>query len=191
MICFIVTVVGIFLTGRLDLLLKSNSIVGLDTFTFLIGLSSGLMAALCHSLTLVSLRKLKNIPQETITFACGVLGTLEMAMIAYFMDAYHLPKSSLEPWFLMMIGVINYMGQQMFVNSLRSEDANIVSMIATSTEVSLAFIFQMTIFQNVPDNYTIIGSVLIFLVILLTSVQKYISTLPKDHFLRKWLRSTS
>ncbi|XP_074602996.1 solute carrier family 35 member G1-like [Brevipalpus obovatus] len=188
MISFAITAVGIFLIGRLDLLFKSNGIIDLDTFTLLMGLTSGLAAALCHSLSLVSLRKLKNIPQETITFTCGILGLAEMATIVYSMDGYRLPKCGQEAWVLMMIGVINFVGQQMFIHSLRYEDANIVSMIATSTEVSLAFLFQITIFQKIPDNYTIIGSIMIFMVILFTSLQKYITTLPKEHRFQKWFK---
>lgn len=66
-------------------------------------------------------------------------------------------------------------------------EAGLVSVTRASAEVVFAFLFQIVIFRELPDVWSILGALLVTTSVLLTSARKWVVTLPTEHFGRKWL----
>lgn len=186
------TLVGIGFTAKLDVIFGSQfssspeEKKSIDVVTQLVGLACGLGSALSNSLTIISLRKLKNVHQSVIMWNTGWIAAIEMSIITYFLDGFHIPDSPTIPWLLMTVGIFSYYGQMMFTKALQLEEASIVAMFEASCDLVLAFVFQICFFKVIPDIFTIIGALLVTTAVLLTSFRKFLPTLAHDHSLRRW-----
>lgn len=179
------TMIGICLTAELDEVFSSGG--GIDVWTRLIGLASGLGAAISQSFTVIILRKIKSVHYTVTLFICSWVGSLETLVITYFMDGFHLPKNPLDPWLVMSVGLSSFLGQIFFTKSLQVEEAGIISVVQGCLELILAFLFQITIFHHIPNVQTIIGAIFVLIAVILTGLRKYMLTLPSDNCLRRRL----
>lgn len=189
-IALTITLIGIGFTAKLDAIFGTSLEGDFENIpngsTQLMGLVCGLAAAIVGSLTFIVLRKLKDVHHSVVLFNFAWVASIEMAVITYFMDGYSLPEGGASPWLLMLVGVFSYYAQIMFTKALQVEEAGIVAMFKSSCDLVLAFIFQICLFQKIPDFCTILGSVLVSSAVLFTSFRKYIITLPPDHVLRRY-----
>ncbi|XP_074601885.1 solute carrier family 35 member G1-like [Brevipalpus obovatus] len=190
-IALAITLVGIGFTAKLDVIFgsqvnSSEETKSINVATQLAGLACGLASALSNSLTIISLRKLKNVHQSVIMWNTGWIAAIEMSIITYFLDGFHIPDSPTIPWLLMTVGIFSYYGQMMFTKALQLEEASIVAMLESSCDLVLAFVFQIFFFKVIPDTWTVIGALLVTTAVLLTSFRKFLPTLPHDSSLRRW-----
>lgn len=176
--------IGICFTAKVDQIVIRGS--GLDLWTQLAGIASGLGAAISQAIEAIILRRLKSVHHTVIMFIFSWIGAIEMALITYLADGFHLPECGwTQPWLMMSIGLTCFTGQVLYTKALQVEEAGIISMVSGCQELILAFIFQITIFREVPGIQTIIGATLVLMAILFTGLRKYLTTLPGNHCLRK------
>ncbi|XP_074597855.1 serine/threonine-protein kinase polo [Brevipalpus obovatus] len=189
-----VTLIGIGFTAKLDVIfgtaLPGEDVSGIDRTTQLYGLACGMATTIIGSSSYILVRKVKHLHHSTILFNFAWVASIEMSMITFFMDGYELPECGIAPWLLMILAVLSFYAQMCLTRALQVEEAGIVSVTRSSGELFLAFIFQIFIFQKIPDLCTVLGAILITTAVLLTSLRKYIVTLPGDHFMRRWFAFT-
>lgn len=87
----------------------------------------------------------------------------------------------------MLVGILSFYGQLMLTKALQAEEAGLVSVTRASSEVIFAFIFQITIFNDIPDFWSFLGAFLVTISVLLASSRKWIQTLPNQSKVRKAL----
>ncbi|XP_074602357.1 solute carrier family 35 member G1-like [Brevipalpus obovatus] len=189
-----VTLIGIGMTAKLDLLLGLSDDPSddhhMDRGTQLLGLSCGLASALTGSFNFLIVRQIKHVHHLIILSNYAWVAAIGMAVITYFMDGFGLPKDDKAPWCLMMMGMLSFYGQVLFTKALQVEEAGIIAVVRSSCELILAFVFQVTLFHQIPDFSTVLGALLVVVAVLLTSLRKYIITLAPDHFFRRWFAFT-
>lgn len=104
------------------------------------------------------------------------------------MDGFTLPQGGMIPWLIMLLAVVSFYGQLMLTKALQCEEAAIVSMTRSASEVVIAFLCQIAIFRDVPDWFTVLGAILVTVSVLLTSTRKWVLSLPPDSRRRKLLK---
>ncbi|XP_074596414.1 solute carrier family 35 member G1-like [Brevipalpus obovatus] len=183
-IALAIALIGIPLTAKLDAFLGQDH----DSGSQILGIFCDLDAALCQSTTALIVRNLKKVYFAVILFICSWVAVVEnFIIIAYFIGALHVPERGLSVLLVMVVGVFGYFGQMLLTEALSIEEAGLIVMAQRSMDLFLAFFFQITIFQVIPDTCTVIGSMMVFAAVLLTTLRKYLITLPEDHHLRYYL----
>lgn len=189
-----ITIIGIALTAKLDVVfgftIDDDPHADVTSSNRLIGLLCGLGSALSGSLNFLIVRKIRQVHHLIILANYAWIASFGMSIITYLMDGYNLPDHGSAPWLLMMMGMISFYGQILFTKALQVEEAGIIAVIRSSGELVMAFVFQITIFQQIPDTCTVIGALLVAIAVLFTSLRKYIITLPADHVFRRWFAIT-
>ena len=123
-------------------------------------------------------------------FNFSLVAILEMSVLTGLSGGLKIPSGPLVPWFLMILAVLSFYAQLLLTKALQLEEASLVSVTRSSSEVICAFVFQIFLFGQLPDVYAIIGSVLVTSSVILTAARKWVSTLPPDHTARYYLGFT-
>ena len=182
-----VTLIGIAFTSKLDVIFGSSdeqaSLKGIDRQGELYGLMCGMGAALVGSSTYILVRKVKHLPHSTILFNFSWVALTESLVLTYTVhDGLQLPTDPIVPWLMVLLGILSFYGQMLLTRALQAEEAALVSVTRSAAEVFFAFLFQIMFFQQIPSWYAIIGAVLVTTSVMLTSMRKWIVTLPASHW---------
>ena len=131
--------------------------------------------------------QVKGLHHSVILFNFSLVAIMETSIITYSLGEFKLPKTSHGPWLLMLVGILSFYGQLMLTKALQAEEAGLVSVTRASSEVIFAFLFQIAIFKEIPDMWSVLGAFLVTLSVMLTSSRKWIQTLPSESKIRKAL----
>lgn len=124
---------------------------------------------------------------SVIMFNFGWVAIVETVIITALMDGFSAPKTALEWLLIVLLGFFSFCGQILLTRSLQLEQAGPVSVVRAATDIALAFIWQMWLFGEVPDGWSITGAFLVTTCILITSVRKWVITLPEHSKLKSRL----
>lgn len=186
-----ITLVGIAFTTKLNIIFNSSAeeaaAAGVNVENEIYGLASGMGATLIGSMAYIIVRKVKGLHHSVILFNFAWVAIIETTVITGALKGFSLPDCGLSPWLLMILAVLSFYGQLLLTMALQVEEAGIVSVTRSSAEVAFAFLFQIIIFREFPDAWSILGAVLVTSAVLLTSARKWVITLPADHMGRKVL----
>ncbi|XP_015789712.1 solute carrier family 35 member G1-like [Tetranychus urticae] len=188
-IALAVTLLGIAFTAKLNVIFGSSeeeaADAGIDKTAHLLGLAAGMGATLVGSSSYVIVRKVKCLDQSIILFNFAWVAIIESSIITYFQDGIQLPTTVIGTWLLVILTVASFYAQFLLTKALKCEEAGLVSVTRASSEVIFAFLTQIFIFQSMPDWYSYVGAFLVTTAVSLTSIRKYIVTLPKDSIWRR------
>lgn len=113
-------------------------------------------------------------------FNFGWVAILETAVITSLMNGFSLPRNEFEWYLIVVLSVFSFCGQLLLTRSLQLEQAGPVSIVRATTDIVLAFLWQIIIFRESPDFWSVIGAMLVFGCIVLVSLRKWLMSLP-DH----------
>lgn len=184
-----VTVVGIGFTVKIDQIfwsLISDEEADDEHKQKGLGLLCGLSGAITCSLSIIVLRRLRNINHTVVLFNLSWVSSIFMICVTYSTSSFKLPECGYDPWLLVLLGVFSFFGQMMLTKALQYEEASTISVTRAALDIILAFILQITVFEHAPDAATFIGAFLVSSAVVLVNLRKYILTLPLDHYLRHW-----
>ncbi|XP_053211886.1 pseudopaline exporter CntI-like [Panonychus citri] len=188
-IALAVTLLGIAFTAKLNVIFGSSeeeaADAGIDKTAHLLGLAAGMGATLVGSSSYVIVRKVKSLDQSVILFNFAWVAIIETSVLTYFQDGFALPTTIIGTWLLVLLTIASFYAQFLLTKALKCEEAGLVSVTRASSEVILAFLMQIFIFQSMPDWYSYVGAFLVTTAVSMTSVRKYIVTLPKDSTWRR------
>lgn len=185
-----VTLLGIAFTSKLNVILGLSDALDVDTTKELYGLMYSMGATLVGSSVYIFVRKVKDCHNSVIMFNFSLVAILEMSVLTGLSGGLKIPSGPLVPWFLMILAVLSFYAQLLLTKALQLEEASLVSVTRSSSEVICAFVFQIFLFGQLPDVYAMIGSVLVTSSVILTAARKWVSTLPPDHTARYYLGFT-
>ncbi|KAI1291972.1 Solute carrier family 35 member G1 [Halotydeus destructor] len=135
----------------------------------------------------IFVRKAKSVHHYVIMFNFGWIATIETVIITFLMDGFSWPKNSWEWYYILALGVFSFFGQILLTRSLQLEAAGPVSVVRAATDIALAFIWQLWFFNDIPDMWSISGALIVTFCVLLTSVRKWILSLPEHSEVRQKL----
>lgn len=185
-----ITLVGIGFTSKVGALIGLTDDEGIDKYKEIMGLSYSMGATLVGSSVYIFVRKVKECHNSVILFNFSVVAIIETSILTGIDGGFSIPHVGYAPWLLMLLAVLSFYAQLLLTKSLQLEEASLVSVTRSSSEVVCAFLFQIIIFGQMPDVYAIVGAILVTSSVLLTSARKWVMTLPSDHKARKILGFT-
>ncbi|ENN72564.1 hypothetical protein YQE_10904, partial [Dendroctonus ponderosae] len=185
----IVTLIGVVLITRPPMIF-GNTIASLGDngqAPEIWGAVAAFSSTLFGANAFVILRALKDVHFSVIMTNFGTFALFQCLIVAYFIGALCLPACGLDRYLIVALAVFSFLGQILLTIALQLEQAGPVA-IARSTDIIYAFIWQVLFFEEVPNRFSIIGSILVMSSVILTGLRKWVLTLPFDAPARRRLR---
>jgi len=129
----------------------------------------------------IILRKLKGLHFSVTLTVFGLIGTLESAIFMFALGDGCVPSCGVDRLMMVGVGLLSFVAQIGLTVSLQLEEAGKVSIMRKAGDILFAFLFQITIFNDIPGMWSIIGAVIVSLTVLLSSAKKVVDNLPEDH----------
>lgn len=112
-------------------------------------------------------------------FNFGWVAMIETLIITTVVSGFSLPANPFEWYLIVILAVFSFCGQILLTRSLQIEQAGPVSVVRATTDIALAFLWQVIIFHENPDLWSIFGALLVSSCIVLTSLRKWVLSLPE------------
>ncbi|CAG2103094.1 unnamed protein product, partial [Medioppia subpectinata] len=189
-----VTLIGITFASKVDLSFTHTDVRLLDSnrpdnHRQLIGVAFSIGATIVGSSVYVLVRKLRSLHHSVILFNFSLVAITETSVITLFLNDFKLPTNipaiSANAWLMCLVAIFSFYGQLLLTKALQAEEAGLVSIVRASSELIYSFVFQITIFKEIPDKWSVFGAVLVMSSVLMTTARKWIITLPKDSKIKK------
>ncbi|XP_023226845.1 solute carrier family 35 member G1-like [Centruroides sculpturatus] len=179
----LLTFLGMLLITKVPLIIANRVFIFDEYYT--LGMLSAFGCILLNAGVYVLVRKIKEVHYSVVTFSFGCVATIETSIITVAISGFKLPKCGLDQWLVVLLGVLSTIAQCLFTLALQSEYAAPVSIVRSSSEVFLSFICQISIFNDIPDAYSLSGAFIVFVSVILMTVRQWLNGLPKDSAIRK------
>lgn len=151
------------------------------------GVAAAMASTFFAASVYIVVRKAKSAHHSVIMFNFGWVALIETLVITSLMDGFSMPKYNWEWFYIVALGIFSFLGQVLLTRSLQLEAAGPVSVVRAATDIALAFVWQTWLFNEIPDIWSISGALIVTLCVLLTSVRKWILSLPEHSAVRKKL----
>ncbi|XP_003747400.1 solute carrier family 35 member G1-like [Galendromus occidentalis] len=188
LMCFL-TVIGIALISKLPMLFGGEdyaAIVFGENKERLYGLLSALSSCVFAATVIVLLRKLKELDPYVIMFNFGWIAlVLSVCGLFLFQGTIIMPRNDLDAVLLLALALLSFSGQLMLTLSLRCEQAGPVSVMRATVDIVAVFMWQVIFFNEIPDQYTIGGVIIVMSCVIFTGFRKWALSLPDDHGVKK------
>ncbi|CAL1290941.1 unnamed protein product [Larinioides sclopetarius] len=170
----VLTVTGIIFTTKLPSYLTEEEIV--YTQERLCGLLAAIGAVLCTSFQIPIIRKMKSVHYAVLNFNFGLVTITETLILTAIFGNFSWHHCGIEAAYVVLLGLFSFVGQTMMLLALQCEMAGPVSTVKAASDIGLAFLWQIVIFHEDPDFYSIIGSVFVVFSIVLIGFNKWCSS---------------
>lgn len=184
-IAIVISVFGVALVSKVPLLLVSRTNV--YTRESAIGLLASLGSIATESGVYIILRKLHDVNVFVILFNFGVVATAVNAMLTFAFGSFAWTACGVQQYLVIAVGVFSFLSQLALTKALELEEAGPVSVLMAAGDIILAFILDMTLFQDTPDIYTIAGTVLVVSSVMLVGFKTWLEGNPKSTSLKQKL----
>ncbi|GBM02889.1 Solute carrier family 35 member G1 [Araneus ventricosus] len=173
--CFavVLTVTGIIFTTKLPSHLTQEHVV--YTKERLCGLLAAIGSVLCTSFQIPIIRKMKSVHHAVMNFNFGLVTITETLILTAIFGNFRWHHCGIDAAYIVLLGVFSFVGLTMMLLALQCELAGPVSTVKAASDIGLAFLWQIVIFHEEPDSYSIIGSVLVVFSIVFIGFNKWCS----------------
>lgn len=151
------------------------------------GVLAAMSSLIFASAVFIFIRKAKGAHHAVIMFNFGWVAVIETTVITTLLEGFSLPATPFDWYLIVILGVFSFCGQLLLTRSLQLEQAGPVSVVRATTDIALAFLWQVVVFKETPDLWSIFGALLVSSCILLTSLRKWALSLPERSRLRERL----
>jgi drug/metabolite transporter (DMT)-like permease len=105
-------------------------------------------------------------------FIYGLIGTAFFAIINTIYSELKTNISANQWFFLATLGLFNFLEQMSYSSSLKHENANVCSLILSTSRVLFGFLFEIIFFNVIPDAWTMTGAIIVTTSVSLISFKK-------------------
>ena len=179
------TIVGIILTTKLPLKLTLNSVP--YTTESLYGIAAAVMSLLFCTWRYILIRKIKSVHHSIIMFNTCCVALFVSLFLTVIVGGFKWHDCGLGKLKLVSFGLFSYIGLTAVITSLQCEMAAPVSIMRSGTDIILAFIWQITLFHDIPDALSISGAVLVGFSVMLVGLNKWATSLPPGSSYTKYV----
>lgn len=172
------TVIGIILTTKIPLKLASNSVP--YTTEALYGILAAIISLLFSTLRFIVIRKVKSVHHSIIMFNNGWVALLETFILTAILGNFKWHGCGIEGLFIIVLGVVSYIGQTLLTMSLQCEMAGPVSTMRAAADIGFAFLWQVILFHDVPDALSLSGAILVGFSVIFVGLKKWATSLPPE-----------
>lgn len=182
----LLTVIGIILTTKIPLKLASNSVS--YTSESLYGIVASIASLLFSTLRFIVIRKVKSVHHSIIMFNNGWVALLESLILTAIVGNFRLHDCGYEGLFIIVLGLVSYIGQTLLTMSLQCEMAGPVSTMRAAADIVLAFVWQTILFQDIPDALSLSGAILVGFSVIFVGLKKWATSLPPESSQLKYVK---
>lgn len=185
-IAVVLTVIGVIFMSKLPSHLSEMSVVFTSDRTY--GVLAAIAAVLFRTGQFVIIRKLKNIHHAIIMFNFGWVAIIETVILTCICGYFKWNTCGIQRVYIILFILFSYVGQTLLVKALQCEFAGPVATMKSAVDIALAFLWQVFLFQNIPDVYSTTGAFLVGFSVVFVGLNKWVSSLPKDSSISKKIR---
>ncbi|GIY73358.1 solute carrier family 35 member G1 [Caerostris darwini] len=180
------TFLGIFLNSRVPELLNGNHIE--LSSLYLYGFMAGIGCSLCASCRYFVIRKLNHIPYTLFNFNYACVSVVLTILFTIGFESFSVLQCGYQGFHIISMGVSSFLGETLLTKALQCENAGPVSTAKAASEIFANFLFQIIVFDDVPDGYSTAGSCLIVFCIIFVGLQKWIDSSSDDSIQKKYFK---
>lgn len=134
----------------------------------------------------VLLRALKGLHFSVIMTNFGSFALIQTTLISWAIGTLCLPRCGTDRLLVVALALSSFAGQILLTLALQIEQAGPVA-IARSTDIVFAFFWQVLFFNEIPNQYSVGGAILVTSSVLLTGLRKWALSLPETSSIKKSL----
>ncbi|XP_075588556.1 solute carrier family 35 member G1 [Dermatophagoides farinae] len=155
-----------------------------DRLNHLYGVLAALSSLIFSSSVFIFIRKAKGAHHAVIMFNFGWVAIIETIILTTLLNGFSMPRTPFEWYLIVVLAVFSFCGQMLLTRSLQLEQAGPVSVVRATTDITLAFLWQLIIFKETPDLWSIFGALVVSSCIVLTAMRKWVLSLPEHSRIR-------
>ncbi|XP_074602270.1 solute carrier family 35 member G1-like [Brevipalpus obovatus] len=152
--------------------------------TYLRGVLEALSSTVFAASVYILIRKAKKAHYSVIMFNFGLIAIVETSLLTLLFGDFTMPNGWKEWMLIVALMLLSFFGQILLTKSLQIEQAAPVAIVRSATDIILAFVWQVWFFSQTPDPWSVIGALIVTFSIVLTSLRKWILSLPQHSSLR-------
>lgn len=180
-IIVILTLLGVFLITKMPLVIAAGISYKREQIW---GIVAAVTSTLFGAGVYIVLRKLKDVHHSVVMFNFGWIAVFETLIITSIFG-FDIPKCGLNQRLIVLLGIFSFCGQCLMTMALQCENAAPVAVCRAAIDIILAFFWQILFFNEIPDAYSISGTILVSCCILMIGIRKWMLSLPEDSESRK------
>lgn len=150
-----------------------------------LGFAASLGGAFFSSLSVTTARRLRSIDHTVVMTCSGIVGGLMMLLVSLITKECQLPKNSMEPWTLMLTGLLTFVGLKCFLKAGQFDNANNVSLAGSGSCIFYGSLIRFIFLSKVFDFWSLLGAILLLSSVVLLSYVNYVASLTKDSKIRQ------
>ena len=167
------------ITSSTNMITENN-----DRLNHLYGVLAALSSLIFSSSVFIFIRKAKGAHHAVIMFNFGWVAIIETTILTTLLNGFSMPRTPFEWYLIVVLAVFSFCGQMLLTRSLQLEQAGPVSVVRATTDITLAFLWQLIIFNEIPDLWSIFGALVVSSCIVLTAMRKWVLSLPEHSRIR-------
>ncbi|XP_076363497.1 solute carrier family 35 member G1-like [Tachypleus tridentatus] len=189
-IMLLFTIVGITLMTKLPLqFLQGEERIDVLTKDHIFGILMALGSTIFASLVYIVIRKAKGVHHSVILFNFGWIGVTVSTIGTLVFGEFSPISCGLNQWLILGLGFLSCIGQILFTKALQTEQATLVSLLRSGGTIFFSYLWQLLLFREIPDVWSVGGASVICTCVFLTIAHKYFLSLPPDSPIRQYFRS--
>eukprot|EP00094_Tigriopus_californicus_P007819 TCALIF_07530-PA protein Name:"Similar to SLC35G1 Solute carrier family 35 member G1 (Homo sapiens)" AED:0.08 eAED:0.08 QI:0/1/0.6/1/1/1/5/61/373 len=132
----------------------------------------------------IALRMLKSVPFASVLFVFGLIGAMESAIGVLLFATPCMPACGSDRVYMVAVGFLSFLAQIGLTVALKFEGAGLTSILRKAFDIFFSFVFQITIFNDIPGIFSVLGAILISIVIIGSGIKKIVDSLSADHWIK-------
>lgn len=193
LVTILLTLLGIVLFAKPSVIFGSHkssskdSLLGQDEDTSsFYGSIAAILSTIFSANVIILLRALRGVHFSVVMVNFGFFSTLFTFFVIYYSIGFCIPPCK-DRFLILLIALFSFGGQILLTLSLNLEDSGPVS-VARSSDIVFSFIWQIIFFNDPFNFYSLLGSLLVCISVIINGMRKWVMALPRDSETRKRFR---
>ncbi|KAH7956696.1 hypothetical protein HPB52_011802 [Rhipicephalus sanguineus] len=153
-----------------------------------IGIAYGLSHTVLNGVTTVCIRATKGVSRSVVVFHYGCLSMLLVSVVSIAMGRLKIFYNGSQIGYLLLISHLTFAVQMFLTKALQIENAAVVTIVKTSSDVIFGFVMQAVFLSVYPDLFSMFGGAFVLLGVLIIGLRKIAQAAAPDTQLREKLR---
>ncbi|KAH6934588.1 hypothetical protein HPB50_025496 [Hyalomma asiaticum] len=153
-----------------------------------IGIAYGLSHTVLNGVTTVCIRATKGVSRSVVVFHYGCLSMLLVSVVAITSGRLKIFYNGSQIGYLLLISHLTFAVQMFLTKALQIENAAVVTIVKTSSDVIFGFVMQAVFLTVYPDLFSLCGGAFVLVGVLVIGMRKIAQAAAPDTKLRRRLR---
>lgn len=153
-----------------------------------IGIAYGLSHTVLNGVTTVCIRATKGVSRSVVVFHYGCLSMLLVSFVSIAMGRLRIFYDGSQIGYLLLISHLTFAVQMFLTKALQIENASVVTIVKTSSDVIFGFVMQAVFLTVYPDMFSMFGGTFVLTGVLIIGLRKIAQAAAPETVLRRRLR---